>query len=125
MAPVSAVVQVLLIPWFSMLFGRFCGRKVVGNKMGKAVFFDLDGILYDRDAFVTDLLSDQFEVFQTELDGMQHKYTLAAGPAASSHLSSTTPRSSMRKALMGPNSIVETPVSRNRWTGTEPAARIP
>ncbi len=40
-----------------MLFGRFCGRDVAGNKMIKAVFFDLDGTLYDRDAFVTDLLS--------------------------------------------------------------------
>jgi len=38
--------------------------------MIKAVFFDLDGTLYDRNAFVTDLLSDQFEVFRTELDGV-------------------------------------------------------
>ena len=38
--------------------------------MIKAVFFDLDGTLYDRDAFVTELLSHQFEVFRTELDGL-------------------------------------------------------
>jgi len=38
--------------------------------MIKAVFFDLDGTLYDRDAFVTELLSYQFEVFRTKLDGL-------------------------------------------------------
>lgn len=38
--------------------------------MIKAVFFDLDGTLYDRDAFVADLISYQFEVFRTELEGV-------------------------------------------------------
>ena len=38
--------------------------------MIKAVFFDLDGTLYDRDAFVADLFSYQFEIFRTELDGV-------------------------------------------------------
>ena len=38
--------------------------------MIKAVFFDLDGTLYDRDAFVADLFSYQFEVFRTELNGV-------------------------------------------------------
>ena len=36
--------------------------------MIRAVFFDLDGTLYDRDAFVADLFAEQFEVFRTELE---------------------------------------------------------
>ena len=38
--------------------------------MIEAVFFDLDGTLYDRDAFVADLFSYQFEAFRTELDSV-------------------------------------------------------
>jgi putative hydrolase of the HAD superfamily len=36
----------------------------------KAVFFDLDGTLYDRDALVTRLVAEQFEAFQDELTGV-------------------------------------------------------
>ena len=28
-----SIIYVLLVSWFSLLFGRFCGRNVVGNQV--------------------------------------------------------------------------------------------
>ncbi|MFN7985237.1 MAG: HAD family hydrolase [Vicinamibacterales bacterium] len=41
--------------------------------MIKAVFFDLDGTLYDRDALVRDLVAGQFHEFSTELPGVSRE----------------------------------------------------
>ena len=38
--------------------------------MIKAVFFDLDGTLYDRDALVVKIVKEQFAAFQRELQGL-------------------------------------------------------
>lgn len=38
--------------------------------MIRAVLFDLDGTLYDRDAFVAARLAEQFEVFRTDLEAV-------------------------------------------------------
>jgi putative hydrolase of the HAD superfamily len=41
--------------------------------MTKAVLFDLDGTLYDRDALVQELVADQHAAFEVELDGVSRE----------------------------------------------------
>lgn len=38
--------------------------------MIRAVFFDLDGTLYDRDAAILEMIEEQFDVFREELGGI-------------------------------------------------------
>jgi len=42
--------------------------------MIKAVFFDLDGTLYDRDALVLRIVKEQFSTFQKELQGLSETH---------------------------------------------------
>ena len=42
----------------------------------RAVFFDLDGTLYDRDRLVEELFGEQFDVFADELRGIQREQFL-------------------------------------------------
>lgn len=46
------------------------GSAVGGAGLIRAVFFDLDGTLYDRDALVSGLFSAQYDVFRPELRGV-------------------------------------------------------
>jgi putative hydrolase of the HAD superfamily len=41
--------------------------------MIKAVLFDLDGTLYDRDALVAALIAEQFRVFERDLAGISRE----------------------------------------------------
>ena len=36
-----SIIDLLLIPWFFLLFGRFCGRDVVGNQVGSLILRSL------------------------------------------------------------------------------------
>jgi hypothetical protein len=53
----------------SRLSGRALGGQVaaVSRAMIRAVFFDLDGTLYDRDLLVRGLAGEQFSVFEDSL----------------------------------------------------------
>jgi putative hydrolase of the HAD superfamily len=53
--------------------------------MIEAVFFDLDGTLYDRDALVAGLLDEQFTVFERELAGLSRERFLREALAMDAH----------------------------------------